>query len=81
MQDDLTNFHEAIDFQCPKGMGLSSLYSIHDNGQEDRRWRFGCKPVSSSELTTCVVKKPNTYDHPSIAGCDDGSVVTAFKAI
>ncbi|XP_053318099.1 hemagglutinin/amebocyte aggregation factor-like [Spea bombifrons] len=38
----VNNFDEQIAFTCPFGSVLSGMDSYHDNGKEDRRWKFLC---------------------------------------
>ncbi|KAM4612666.1 hemagglutinin/amebocyte aggregation factor-like [Polymixia lowei] len=33
---------------CPSGQAVSQITSIHDNGKEDRLWRFSCKTFAAS---------------------------------
>jgi len=31
-----------LDYRCPSTMVISGVTSYHDNGREDRRWKFQC---------------------------------------
>lgn len=32
----------VMNYQCPSGQVMSGMYSVHDNGREDRQFRFYC---------------------------------------
>lgn len=36
------NFDQPVAFQCPNGGVMDGVSSYHDNGAEDRRFRFYC---------------------------------------
>ena len=36
-----------LNFECPRGQVLSSVYSVHDDSKEDRRWRLECAAAPS----------------------------------
>ena len=57
------------------------MYSYHDNGQEDRRWRFDCKKISTTALTSCVWTPNSAYDRPLIGGCSNGFAVAGFRSL
>ena len=75
-----TSFRHRIQFECPTGYALFHLNSYHDNGQNDRRWRFDCKQISRSALPSCIWTPYNKYDQPFIGGCSNGFVVAGFKS-
>jgi hypothetical protein len=41
----VNEWDEKFEHRCPKGWILGGLKSIHDNGREDRLWKFQCKKV------------------------------------
>jgi len=41
------NWDGPLVFQCPTNEALYGVYSEHDNGKEDRRWKFKCCDVGS----------------------------------
>ncbi|RUS79425.1 hypothetical protein EGW08_012802 [Elysia chlorotica] len=44
-----------LNFECPAGQFISSVYSVHNNVKEDRRWRFGCQqPPYGAFRTACT---------------------------
>ena len=38
----VNDFDAPVAFQCPNGGALDGVGSYHDNGPEDRRFRFYC---------------------------------------
>ena len=49
-----------MNFRCPTGKYISHMYSIHNNGREDRRFRFACsiginlqKCIETSYIALC----------------------------
>ena len=67
-EDDFDNeFDQELDFECPLGQFISSVYSVHSNGAEDRRWKLGCRaPRYGAISTTCAWTEDyvNTWDEP-----------------
>ena len=33
---------KPVEFECPKNGYINGMISEHDNGAEDRRWKFYC---------------------------------------
>lgn len=40
--DYVNDFDKPVVFQCPNGGVMDGVHSYHDNGAEDRRFRFYC---------------------------------------
>ena len=40
--DYVNHFDEPMYFMCGSNQYIAGVYSYHDNGREDRRWRFTC---------------------------------------
>ena len=40
------NWDGAQRFDCPSGQALTALYSVHNNGAEDRLWSLKCESIS-----------------------------------
>eukprot|EP00483_Globobulimina_turgida_P010854 UN10875 len=38
----LNEWDAALNFDCPSNGVIRSIWSRHDNGREDRLWRFEC---------------------------------------
>ena len=36
------DWDQPLMFRCPANYVMTGVYSYHDNGKEDRRWRFKC---------------------------------------
>lgn len=41
----VNEWDQKFEHRCPKGWILGGLQSQHDNGREDRLWKFQCKKV------------------------------------
>ncbi|KAH9498908.1 hypothetical protein Btru_004999 [Bulinus truncatus] len=48
-------FDEMVVFRCPGETVLTGMASYHDNGAEDRRFRFHCCPVTGSPPRSCYM--------------------------
>ncbi|KAG9330482.1 hypothetical protein JZ751_024216, partial [Albula glossodonta] len=46
-------FDERFTFNCPQNYVLSGMSSFHDNGAEDRRWKFYCCRVNNYCNSNC----------------------------
>ena len=44
-QNYVNIFQEEFEHHCPPKYVLQGLYSYHDNGEEDRRWKYACRRV------------------------------------
>jgi len=71
-----------LTFVCPDNQALKKVYSHHDNGREDRKWRFGCCAVSSN----VYLKRGgwtnylNDWDSPLNFRCKDTEVLVGLKS-
>ncbi|KAK3790559.1 hypothetical protein RRG08_060606 [Elysia crispata] len=49
-----TDWEAPFLFTCAYGEMLNSLYSVHSNRREDRRWDFTCSsPPAGANPTSC----------------------------
>ena len=72
-----------LSFECPSGKVLGSVYSVHDNSKEDRRWRLGCKKApSGAKPKTCTWTDDyiNTWDEPISFMCPANYVLTGINS-
>lgn len=46
--DYVNQWNGTVNFTCPENMVLIGVYSIHDNGNEDRRFRYRCASLQAS---------------------------------
>ena len=76
-----TDYRQNINFECPEGFALHRLYSRHNNRQEDRQWRFDCKQISGSALTSCSWTPTHNFDQPFIGGCSNGFAIAGFRSV
>ncbi|GFR89715.1 hemagglutinin/amebocyte aggregation factor-like [Elysia marginata] len=48
------NWNSPLDFECPDGQVITSVYSIHGDSYRDRRFKFGCRaPVEGAVADFC----------------------------
>ncbi|KAM3913882.1 hemagglutinin/amebocyte aggregation factor-like [Leptodactylus fuscus] len=49
----VNDFDQEFTYTCPFGTVLSGMDSYHDNGREDRRWRFLCCQGETAVQRNC----------------------------
>ncbi|GFS26647.1 hemagglutinin/amebocyte aggregation factor-like [Elysia marginata] len=48
------NWKGPLDFECPEGQVITSVYSIYGDSYHDRRFKFGCRaPVEGAVADFC----------------------------
>ena len=69
-------------FDCPYGQVLSSVYSVHNNHKEDRRWRFTCKaaPFSANPTSCYWSDYANGWDAPLNFKCPGNYVIAGVSS-
>ena len=74
----VNNFKETIFFMCGKNEYMGGVESYHDNGQEDRRWKFTCCSAAKSQITNnCrLTDYRNNYHQPINFRAAAGEVIT-----
>ena len=61
----VNNFDEPMNFMCGRNQYIAGVYSYHDNGREDRRWRFSCCSVQNYITKSCYQSNyVNNFDAP-----------------
>ena len=52
---------------------INGMHSVHDDGAEDRRWKFRCQTVKNAKLTGCQTEPVfiNEYDEELLFETDD----------
>jgi len=70
-----------LNFECKRGEAIQNIFSIHDNGREDRLWNYRCtaSPVITS---TCAWTSGhvNYWDEPLLYACPGNGVITGFQS-
>ena len=51
--DYVNHFDEPMYFMCGSNQYFAGVYSYHDNGREDRRWRFTCCSTQGLNIYGC----------------------------
>merc|ERR1712172_369532 len=76
------DFDGQLFFECPEGETISHLLSMHDNGAEDRRWGFECKPVADFPFDSCSwTGYVNNFDETFVYECTTGAgVITGMES-
>ncbi|GFR61580.1 hemagglutinin/amebocyte aggregation factor [Elysia marginata] len=61
------DFDGELNFECPANEVFYSIYSVHDNNYEDRRWRFTCRQAPAGATPgrcSWTGDYVNTWDEP-----------------
>ncbi|GFS13748.1 hemagglutinin/amebocyte aggregation factor [Elysia marginata] len=77
-----TNWDAPFLYECPLGLVLKSIHSVHDNRKEDRRWRFGCGIAASGcKLRACHwTDYVNWWDAPMNFVCPANYVISGLQS-
>jgi len=67
------NWDGELSFSCGSNQVLSGIWSKHDNGKEDRRWRFRCCEVSDNIELINIRKTHDLNDWDDILNFRCGS--------
>ncbi|GFR61598.1 hemagglutinin/amebocyte aggregation factor [Elysia marginata] len=78
----VNNWDQPLLYACHGGQVLRSVYSIHNNGAEDRRWRFSCgaAPSSASPNNCFWTDYVNTWDEPVSFMCPANNVIAGIQS-
>ena len=63
---------------CPAGQGLYRVYSIHNNGRQDRLFRWYCKRVRQLIATPAILLKKHPISFPGLFYCTDQARAEAY---
>ncbi|GFR94782.1 hemagglutinin/amebocyte aggregation factor [Elysia marginata] len=75
---------QPLNFECPEGKVIKSVYSIHDNGREDRRFKLVCgKAPSDAEPKQCEWTSDyvNEWDQPVMFLCPANYLVAGIYSV
>ncbi|GFN99546.1 hemagglutinin/amebocyte aggregation factor [Plakobranchus ocellatus] len=77
-----TDWDQPFLYACQEGEVLKSLYSVHDNRKEDRRWRFSCGTApDGASLQTCFwTGYVNDWDEPMSFQCPSDYAVAGLQS-
>lgn len=75
--DYVNEFDLPMNFLCPANKYIAGVESHHDNGVEDRRWKFTCCGISGKITTSCrQTGYVNNFDTPINFEASNGEVIT-----
>ena len=76
------DWDEPLLEDCPSGQVISTIYSVHRNIWEDRRWRINCKPAPSGATpTSCFwTGYVNNFDEPVSSMCSADYVISGIQS-
>ena len=82
----VNNFHQPVNFTCPKGKFLTGVSSRHSNGHEDRIFKYHCSDISlygtKVKPETCEIKKNvNGWDGQLVFACPDQKVLIGESSV
>ncbi|GFR61561.1 hemagglutinin/amebocyte aggregation factor [Elysia marginata] len=72
-----------LNFECPAGEFISSVYSVHNNQREDRRWRLGCSAAPyGAIMPKCSWTEDyvNSWDEPISFMCPTDYAVAGIQS-
>ena len=70
-------FDLPMNFMCPPNKYISGVESYHDNGREDRRWKFTCCGIYGRITASCrQTGYVNDWDAPMNFQAGYGEVIT-----
>lgn len=72
----VNDWDEAFNYNCPYDGYITGMISIHDNGPEDRRWKFRCCSLQSHHTQSCLSKMANEWDQQMNFRVPDSYVLT-----
>merc|ERR1711934_131313 len=90
-EDQLTNcewspyvndFDALFEYQCPNDKIITGVSSYHDNGKEDRRYKFNCCQPGTLVTYHCqYTNYVNSYDHILSYRVPDGMVMKGVNSV
>merc|ERR1712002_357136 len=76
------DFDKVMAFTCPNNMILGGVSSYHDNGKEDRRYKFQCCAPENMVAHTCSLTDwVNTFDNNMNYRVPDGFAIHGVDSI
>jgi hypothetical protein len=73
----VNKFDLPMNYMCPANQYIAGVYSYHDNGREDRRWKFTCCAIPNRITISCrQTGYVNYWDAPMDFEADQGEVIT-----
>ncbi|GFO09207.1 hemagglutinin/amebocyte aggregation factor-like, partial [Plakobranchus ocellatus] len=75
-----TSYDRNFRVACPGGQILKAIYSVHNNGKEDRAWRLNCDEApNEASIPTCLwTGYVNDWDGPVSFMCPSNYVMTGM---
>ncbi|XP_063443349.1 hemagglutinin/amebocyte aggregation factor-like [Mytilus trossulus] len=56
------DFDQFFSYQCANHGFITGIQSYHDNGHEDRKFKFHCCEIQEMDLSECYYTNPNPFD-------------------
>ena len=79
--DYVNGWNEPIDFMCPADHVIAGIQSYHDNGPEDRRYKFKCCKQDGYMTYSCYLTAYlNNWDEPLTYNVQPGKVLTGWAS-
>ncbi|CAG2209633.1 unnamed protein product [Mytilus edulis] len=76
----VNDWDRFFSFQCNNYGFIVGMQSIHQNQQEDRRFRFKCCSIAGKDLSQCHKTFRNQFDKPNTVHVPTGSVVRGVSS-
>ncbi|GFS18744.1 hemagglutinin/amebocyte aggregation factor-like [Elysia marginata] len=77
------DWHEELNFECPSTEVIGSIYSVHSNKHDDRKFRFTCNPPPSSATPgdcAWTDELVNNWVEPVMYACPRNMVLAGVKS-
>ncbi|GFR94794.1 hemagglutinin/amebocyte aggregation factor [Elysia marginata] len=82
--DFVNDLDHNLNFECPAGEVIKSIYSVHDDSTQDRRFKFGCGPPPKKvEPIKCEWTEGfvNHWDGPVMFMCPPNHLVAGVSSV
>ncbi|XP_071172822.1 dermatopontin-like [Mytilus edulis] len=74
-------FDQFFSFQCVNHGFITGIQSYHDNGYEDRKFKFHCCEIQEMDVTECYFTNPNPFDATFTATARENYVFRGVTSI
>jgi hypothetical protein len=76
----INDWDAELDYTCPPNSVMTGIYSVHDNGREDRRFKISCSAVASTVHNDGFSVWLNDWDNQLDYTCEGSKVMTGLHS-
>jgi len=77
----VNDWDDAMDYSCPSNQVVTGLYSVHNNGKEDREWKVRCATYSEGLTSGQWSDWVNGWDGDMDYACPHNTLITGLKSV